>query len=126
MTRQNLDHWLRAYGQAWIDRDPEAAVRLFTEDVAYHETPFDEPARGTDGVRRYWAENTGIQRDVTFRFEILAQDDRRGIARWRAGYLRPATGVTARLDGILVLEFAEDGRCRRLEEWWHRVERSDP
>lgn len=126
MNRHDLDRWLRAYGEAWIDRDPEAAARLFTEDVAYHETPFDEPARGLEGVRRYWAENTGIQRDVTFRHEILAIEGPRGIARWWAGYVRPATGVTARLDGVLVLEFADDGRCRRLEEWWHRVETPDP
>jgi SnoaL-like domain len=122
MTNDDLDRWLQAYGQAWIDRDPEAAVRLFAEDVTYHETPFDEPARGIDGVRRYWAENTDVQREIVFRYEILALEGSRGIARWWAEYVRPATRVRARLDGILVLEFAPDGRCRRLEEWWHRHE----
>ena len=122
MTNDDLDRWLRAYGQAWVDRNPVAAAHLFAEDVEYYETPFDEPARGTDGVRRYWAENTEVQRDVKFRHEVLAVDSSRGIARWWAEYVRPATGVRATLDGIFVLEFAPDGRCRRLMEWWHRRE----
>jgi hypothetical protein len=126
VNRDDLDRWLAAYGRAWVERDPDAAVRLFTEDVVYRETPFDEPARRAEGVRRYWAENTGIQRDVTFHHEILVLEGRRGIARWQAGYVKPGTGVRARLDGVLLLEFADDGLCRRLEEWWHRVESLDP
>jgi len=122
MTRQQLELWLTAYGRAWMNRDPEAAARLFSEDVTYHETPFAEPARGIEGVRSYWAENTTVQRDVRFRHEVLALEGHRGIARWWAEYVRPTTGVRAKLDGLFVLEFAEDGRCRRLEEWWHRIE----
>ena len=122
MTKHDLDRWLETYGRAWIDRDPDAAARLFTEDVTYHETPFDEPARGIEGVRRYWAENTDVQREVRFRHEILALEGSRAIARWWAGYVRPATNVRAELDGIFLLEFAPDGRCRMLQEWWHRRE----
>lgn len=114
MTTHDLDRWLRAYGRAWVTRDPEAAARLFSEDVTYHETPFDEPARGIEEVRRYWAENTAVQREVTFDHEVLALEGYRGIAHWRAEYVRPATGIRARLDGVFVLEFAEDGRCRQI------------
>jgi hypothetical protein len=28
-------------------------------------------ARGVEGVRRYWAENTDVQREVRFRHEVL-------------------------------------------------------
>ena len=127
MTHADLDRWLREYGRAWETLDPDAAARLFAENATYHETPFDEPARGIDGVRAYWAENTGVQREVAFRHEILAVVGRRGIARWQADYVRPATGVRARLDGVFVLDFTEGGRCLCLREWWHRVEsRSEP
>ncbi len=126
MTHDDLDRWLHAYGRAWETLDPEAAVRLFADDVEYHETPFDAPAQGLDGVREYWTSNTGLQREVAFRYEILAVVGLRGIARWQAGYVRPATGVRARLDGVFVLDFAEDGRCRCLREWWHRRETQTP
>jgi hypothetical protein len=36
--------------------------------------------------------------------------------------VRPATNVRAELDGIFLLDFAPDGRCRKLQEWWHRRE----
>ena len=121
MTESELETWLHRYGGAWEARDPDAAVKLFTEDAEYFETPFAEPARGTDGVRTYWANATGKQNEVQFRFEILACSGNRGVARWSADIVS-STGVSVRLDGVFLLDFAEDGRCRTLREWWHRRE----
>jgi len=47
MTEEMVRSWLDAYGRAWETRDPEAVVRLFTEDGTYQETPFVEPMAGS-------------------------------------------------------------------------------
>ena len=120
MTVHDLETWLAAYGQAWESRDPQAAAALFSEDASYHETPFAEPAEGQDGVREYWAEATGNHRDVRFSFEIVSFSASRGIARWWAEYTRATSGVRARLDGIFLLDFDDNGLCRTLREWWHK------
>jgi nuclear transport factor 2 (NTF2) superfamily protein len=120
VTLPDFDRWLRTYGRAWTSRDPALVVTLFTEDASYHETPFGEPARGIEGIREYWTANTRVQQDVRFSYEILALWDGRGVARWWAEYTRVPSGTRARLDGVFLLEFADDGRCRRLREWWHR------
>ena len=119
MTLAELETWLHRYGQAWEARDPSAVVALFTADAEYFETPFAQPMRGTEGIRTYWANATGKQKDVRFGFEVLACTGDRGIARWSADFSR-TSGVTIRLDGVFVLEFSEDGFCRTLREWWHR------
>jgi len=123
MTKTRFDAWLEAYGRAWRSRDPEAAASLFTSDATYSETPFGEPAIGHEGIRRYWAENTEVQIEIAFSHEILALSGDRGIARWWAEYTRLPKGTRAGLDGIFLLDFADDGRCRSLLEWWHRRER---
>ncbi|NIP57103.1 MAG: nuclear transport factor 2 family protein [Gemmatimonadetes bacterium] len=106
--------------------DPDAAAALFSETAEYHETPFDEPFRGRDAIRGYWRDATSTQRIVSFSHEILSVASDRGIARWTAEFVRVASGRGVRLDGILVLLFEEDGRCRVLREWWHASTPPEP
>ncbi|HKQ60753.1 MAG TPA: nuclear transport factor 2 family protein [Candidatus Polarisedimenticolaceae bacterium] len=122
MDAPALDAWLRAYGFAWEQRDPDAVAPLFTPDVEYRETPFTEPLRGLAELREYWAANTSIQTEVRFSHELVVLQQERAVVRWTANYTRLPSRVRAKLDGLFLLEFAADGRCRRLEEWWHRTE----
>jgi hypothetical protein len=41
-----IKSWLDSYGQAWENRNPEAATALFAENGTYQVTPFLEPMRG--------------------------------------------------------------------------------
>ncbi|MBA3424443.1 MAG: nuclear transport factor 2 family protein [Rubrobacter sp.] len=118
MDRRSFESWLDAYGRAWEDRDPEAA-RLFTGDAAYYGTPFDEPARGREGISEYWAGATGSQRDIRFYSEILAIMEDRGIARWNVTFMRLSSNTPVELDGIFLVELDGDGFCTEFREWWH-------
>jgi hypothetical protein len=72
MTEQDLRSRLGAYGKAWETNDPAAAKRLFGERATYREVPFDDPMIGREAIERYWKENTDIQKDVKFTYEIIA------------------------------------------------------
>jgi len=122
MTEEMLRSWLDTYGRAWETRDPEAVVALFTEDGAYQETPFDEPMRGRPAIAAYWSRATGPHTDVHFDYELLALDRNQGIAHWRCSVVRVPAKVSLKLDGIFVLQFDSEGRCKSLREWWHRQE----
>jgi hypothetical protein len=122
MTERELTTWLDAYGSAWVSADSEAAAELFTSDACYYETPFDPPALGPEGVREYWSAATGTQRDVSFRHEILAIVERRALVRWWATFVRVLSGARVELEGILMLDFADDGRCQKLRAWWNSLE----
>lgn len=123
LTHAAFERWLSAYGAAWRDGDPEAAVRLFTPEAAYHETPFDAPLRGAGAIRRYWTDGAkNAQRDVAFAARVVGVDDDTGHAHWRASFVRVAGGARVELDGVLAARLAADGRCRELREWWHRRE----
>ena len=41
--------WLEGYRRAWVRRDPDAVIQLFTPDAVYQEQPF-QPAY--EGARR--------------------------------------------------------------------------
>ena len=42
--------WLDRLGQAWRDRDPQAASALFTFDAIYRSHPFQSPLLGRTEV----------------------------------------------------------------------------
>lgn len=123
MNETQFRDWLDAYGRAWQQGDAKATMTLFAAGASYHETPFDPPLAGLDAIHDYWKAGAGqTQTDVTFTYEVLDFANNRGIAHWRATFLRLPAGTAVRLDGLLVARFNRAGRCKEFREWWHREE----
>lgn len=119
LTMADLTTWLDAYGDAWESRAPDKAASLFTEDSSYQVTPYEEPHMGQSGVRQYWQSVTANQRNVEFEHQPLSVAGNIGIAHWSVRFDVEPGETHIELDGIFVLEFDENGKCRRLREWWH-------
>lgn len=115
--------WLRRYGSAWESRDAGGVADLFTEDAEYYWTPFDIPKRGRDQIAAAWVDATSGQNDVKFTFAILSASEAMGIAKWHTRLSRTTMGRAAELEGILVAEFDDGGRCKIFREWWHSNEK---
>ena len=115
--------WVEAYSRAWEARDPDAAAALFAEDAAYWPTPFTPPLRGRQAIRAYWAEQTGDQAEIRFRFSILGLGAHRAVAHGRTEYTRASTGTPMVLDGVIEVGFGPDERCAALRAWWQQRER---
>jgi ketosteroid isomerase-like protein len=120
VTRDELDGWLRDYGAAWEARDGERAAALFAEDGVYCWGPLEPPLHGREAIVERWTQATTGQRDVAFRHEVLGVDGARGFARWWSSFAE--AGSRFELDGVFVLDFADDGLCTRLQEWWVATE----
>jgi len=119
LTSASLEAWLKNYEQAWELRDADRAAALFTENAPYHEMPFDAPKLGRKGIRDYWTTVTADQRNVDFKFAIVAVNGQTGVARWSASLDSASRGVHVTLDGVFVLTFDASGLCSELREWWH-------
>lgn len=122
ISAADFDAWLRAYRAAWQGRDSKAAVRIFTDDAEYYWTPLDPPQRGHAGIAAAWEGAVSQQRDITFRYEILAVDGATGIAKWRADFTRLPAQAKVVIDGVLTAEFADAAHCSVFREWWHSAE----
>jgi uncharacterized protein (TIGR02246 family) len=120
MDERDFKRWLDRYGEAWEARDARAAARLFTMDATYQWTPFDEPLEGREAIAEAWAAATSTQQDVRFTYQIVALEETQGVAHFHSKFQRKATGADVEIDGMLLAEFSDDGRCRRFREWWHR------
>ena len=122
MQRTKFENWLDAYKRAWEDRDPEAAADLFMAHATYHETPFEAPARGREGIRDYSSDATRCQEGIEFSYEVLATTENTGIAHWHTEFTRQTSNSTVELDDIFQVALDADGKCTEFREWWHKQE----
>jgi uncharacterized protein (TIGR02246 family) len=120
VDRQDFARWLDAYFAAWESNDPADVAGLFTEDAVYRTSPFREPWQGREEIVRWWV--AGGSNDVDHRYDIVAVDGDVGVAHWRVTTHLPGDPVRVEHDGVLVLTFAQDGRCREHLEWYERRE----
>jgi hypothetical protein len=115
-TEHGYAHWLARYRRAWIERDADAASRLFTEDGTYREQPFQAPFVGRAAIRAYWARVTASQTHVELRYGQAIVEGRRLAVEWWANLETNDGPIT--LAGEFLLRFAESGECRELREYW--------
>jgi hypothetical protein len=108
--------WLARYRRAWIERDADAASRLFTEDATYREQPLQPPFVGRAAIRDYWSKVTASQTNVELRYGQSIVDGRRLAVEWWANLQANDAPIT--LAGAFLLLFAETGECRELREYW--------
>ena len=120
MDETAFKHWLDKYRQAWENRNPEAAAELYTEEGSYQVTPFVEPLRGREEIRKYWAEVARTEQDISFWYEILSVGEGFGVAHWRASFEITPQELRTNLDGIFLIKLDATGKCTSLQEWWHK------
>jgi len=54
MDRETAQEWLNRYVDAWLSYDTDDIAALFSDDVLYRYSPFDEPIVGRDAVVASW------------------------------------------------------------------------
>lgn len=112
--------WLHRYFSAWASNDPNDVAALFADDAEYSWGPFREPALGREAIVRAWVDG-GAPPGLRTSFEPVAVAGDRGVAHWTASFRSPDGGTTE-LDGILVIDLDESGRCTLHREWFDRRE----
>lgn len=121
LSLESLSQWLDRYFTAWKTNEPVEVAGLFTEDAVYYYGPFQEPARGRVRIVERWIADPQQQTDIRTTFEPLAVNGQMGIAHWQVAFRSAEQPlVETRLDGILVLIFDEQMRCREHREWYVR------
>jgi len=108
--------WLERYRRAWIERDADAAGRLFTDDATYREQPFQPAFAGRAAIEDYWRRVTASQTSVELRYGRSIADGPRLAVEWWAN-LQTTDGPLT-LAGEFLLRFADSGECRELREYW--------
>ena len=115
LGRQLID----TFGRGWSKLRVDLIASAFAPDAVFLETPFSEPIRGLDDIRKYWADVPYHQSEVTFTSgEIFA------VGPWfstefKCLFRRRRTGEWVDARGALFCESA-DGLITEMRMYWHR------
>ena len=104
--------WVAEYEQAWHAGDTGAVARLFTEDAVYLTTPYDPARVGHSSIEEFWTVDEG--REFTVEASPVAVQDDTAVVRLVVTYLQDEP---QEYTDLWVLQFADDGRVARYEEW---------
>jgi ketosteroid isomerase-like protein len=115
MRHEDVRRWVAGYEKAWRSPGTARLAELFTEDVSYRRSPWEDPVEGLEDLAKFWnAERDGPGEAFTMSSELVALDGRTAVVRTQVDYEKSSSG---RWRDLWVLRFDADGRCRHFEEW---------
>jgi hypothetical protein len=117
MDHQMAQAWLDRYVAAWRSYRPGEIGALFTPDIEYRYRPHDEGDVGVDTVVAGWLANHGEPDTWEAEQTPYTVEGNRVVA---TGYSRYHGDHPDRVyDNCFLLEFDDEGRCRRFTEFFN-------
>jgi ketosteroid isomerase-like protein len=112
MDRDEVMRWVGRYEGAWRDEDLDAVGALFTDDVRYRPSPYEDSLVGLDEIREFWIDED--DEVFTMAAEPVAVEGDVAVVRVEVRYGEP---LRQEYRDLWVLRFAGDGRVEDFEEW---------
>jgi hypothetical protein len=103
-----IEQWLARFTEAWKSHDIDGVMSLFSEDVRYFETPFQE-LKSLDEIQAEWSaiENqSAIQLHTT----VYSNENNRSTITWTLSY-ENESHQPKHWAGIYLVELNNNGRC---------------
>jgi ketosteroid isomerase-like protein len=122
VTHEIVKEVLKIYSKAWMNKDPEEIITIFTEDATYHERAFEEPHKGHEEIKKYWRDIViGEQTEIEFELLNLYIEGDTAIAEWKAKFHKNNSQKKKVIKEVAILEF-EGNKIKSLREYWHSKE----
>ena len=107
------------FGQGWSRGDVDLLVSVFAEDVVFIETPFSEPLRGAEAVRRYWLEVPLYQSEIAFSSGEIFAAGAWFSTEFKCVFRRKRTGEWVDARGAIFCE-THGEKITEMRMYWHR------
>src|SRR6188472_350607 len=118
MTRDDVQHWLNRYIEAWRANDAATIETLFTDEAEYRYRPYgDEVLRGAKAISASWLESPDDPASWEAAYEPFAGEGGRAVAGGWRRYAGDGTGPGRAYRNAYLLEFGPGGRCRSFTEF---------
>jgi ketosteroid isomerase-like protein len=115
IARELVDTFARGWSKGQVD----LISSVFSADAVFLETPFAEPMRGGDAIRRYWSDVPAHQSEITVSTGELYVAGPWFATEFKAVFRRRRTGEWIEARGALFCE-TEGRRISEMRMYWHR------
>jgi ketosteroid isomerase-like protein len=107
------------FGRGWSRPDIDLLTSVFTPDAVFLETPFSEPIRGANGVRRWWLDVPYSQSEITFTSGEIYTAGPWFSTEFKCVFQRKRTGEWVDARGAIFCETAGE-LISEMRMYWHR------
>ena len=118
MDRAGAQRWLERYVEAWRSNDRDLIADLFSEDVAYHYHPYDDPVVGREKLVDSWLENPDEPDSWEAEYMPYALEGDRLVAVGKSRYHATEENAGRTYHNAFLIEFDDEGRCRSFTEYY--------
>ena len=118
VERKTVIKLIKKYEEAWVNRDAEAILEVFTKNARYHERVLKKPFLGHYGIRKYWQDKVvGEQEKIRFKLLNLYIEKNTAIAEWEARFYDKKRKVKVHMKEVAILKLKGD-KIASLREYW--------
>jgi ketosteroid isomerase-like protein len=107
------------FGQGWSRGNVDLLMSVFAEEMVFVETPFSEPLRGAEAVRRYWLEVPLHQSEVAFSSGEIYAAGPWFSTEFKCVFRRKRTGEWVDARGAIFCE-TDGAKITEMRMYWHR------
>jgi ketosteroid isomerase-like protein len=118
-TRELGRSLVDAFGQGWSRGNVDLLMSVFAPDTVFVETPFSEPLRGVESVRRYWLEVPLHQSEVIFSSGEIYAAGAWFSTEFKCVFRRKRTGEWVDARGAIFCE-TDGAKITEMRMYWHR------
>ena len=118
VTRKVAIDVIRAYRKAWIDKDSEAIIKIFTKNGRYHEYVLKKPYKGHNEIKKYWEDKVvATQRNIRFKLLNLYIQKNVAVAESDIRFDDTKRNIGIHMKELMILEF-KGNKISYLREYW--------
>ncbi len=103
-----IENWLETFKQAWLAKDIDTVMSLFSDDVEYWETPFRQVANAEE-LRNEWSA-IHSQSHIELSLSVFGTESGRHSILWKLSYT-DANNCPQNWAGTYLLKLNSDGKC---------------
>jgi ketosteroid isomerase-like protein len=122
MTKEKAIELLNIYGKAWVARDPELIVTIFTDDATYDD-PHEPRNDGIEAIRQYWITKViGEQKDISFQLlnTWVDQGGQTVVAEWFAEFTDTKRNLHIKMTEVAIFTVKGD-KFGSLREYYKTI-----
>lgn len=90
---------------------------LFADKLKYYENPIDKPLTKKEDVKPLWTVVPENQKDISYKGEILFEDDDSCIYHFKMKRTMIKTGKVQNIDGIFEIKLNENNLLTYFKQW---------
>ena len=118
-TRELGRSLIDTFGEGWSRGNVDRLMSVFRDDFVFIETPFSDPLKGAEAVRRYWLEVPLHQSDITFTSGEIFAAGPWFSTEFKCVFQRKRTGEWVEARGAIFCDTDGD-KVTEMRMYWHR------